>query len=201
MIKLIKEGYQDESFVAYYNGELFYTGQLDSDFRSAIQNLIRKDEGAHKTICDYLESMGIEYFDCEDGGDIAYLLSESMYYDAMDGEDYWNFDGFEVFPEYELDESIKRNKRSMKEYIDNSDTIELLEDIFEKLRYHSKNLNKTQYYLFSVAYDCFQGYRNGNCTEREIFKKCREFAEYCRTHNRNLTKMQDSLVDDILSNA
>lgn len=84
--------------------------------------------------------------------------------------------------------------------IDNSDTIDLLEDIFEKLRYHSKNLNKTQYYLFSVAYDCFQEYRNGNGTEREIFKKCREFAEYCKTHNKNLTTMQDSLVDDILSN-
>ena len=96
-------------------------------------------------------------------------------------------------------ESVRRN-RSIKEYIDNSDTIELLEDIFEKLRYHSKNLNKTQYYLFSIAYDYFQEYRNGNGTEREIFKKCREFAEYCQTHNRNLTKMQDDLVDDILSN-
>lgn len=101
--------------------------------------------------------------------------------------------------EDDFDESVRR-KRSMKEYIDNSDTIELLEDIFEKLRYHSKNLNKTQYYLFSIAYDCFQEYRNGNGTKREIFKKCREFAEYCQTHNRNLTSMQDGLVDDILSN-
>lgn len=199
MVRKLKEGYENEDFVAYYNGELFYTGQLNSNFRSAIQELIRKDESAHKTACDYLEYIGIDYFDCEDEADISYLLSQSMYYDAMDGEDYWNFDGFEIFPEYELNESIKR-KRSMKEYIDNSDTIEFLEDIFEKLRYHSKNLNKTQYYLFSVAYDCFQEYRNGNCTEREIFKKCREFAEYCQTHNRNLTNMQDSLVDDIISN-
>ncbi len=201
MVIKLKEGYQDESFVAYYNGELFYTGQLDSNFRSAVQKLIRKDDGAYKSACDYLEHLGIDDFDCDDDGDVSYMLTQSMYYDAMDGEDYWNFDGFEVFPEYELDESIKRNKRSIKEYIDNSDTIELLEDIFEKLRYHSKNLNKTQYYLFSVAYDSFQEYRNGNGTEREIFKKCREFAEYCQTHNKNLTNMQDSLVDDILSNS
>lgn len=200
MIIKLKEGYQDESFVAYYNGELFYTGQLDSNFSDAIQKLISRDNSAYKSVCDYLEYSGVEDFDCEDDFNISYLLSKLMYYEAIDDEDYWNFDGFEIFPEYELDESVKRNKRSIKEYIDNSDTIELLEDIFEKLRYHSKNLNKTQYYLFSVAYDCFQEYRNGNCTEREIFKKCREFAEYCQTHNRNLTKMQDDLVDDILSN-
>lgn len=107
--------------------------------------------------------------------------------------------GYGGYADDDFDESVRR-KRSMKEYIDNSDTIELLEDIFEKLRYHSKNLNKTQYYLFSIAYDCFQEYRNGNGTKREIFKKCREFAEYCQTHNRNLTNMQDGLVDDILSN-
>ncbi len=110
MVIKLKEGYQDESFVAYYNGELFYTGQLDSNFRSAVQKLIRKDDSAHKTMCDYLEYMGIDDFDCEDDGDISYLIAQSMYFDAVDGQDYWNFDEFEIFPEYELDESIKRNE-------------------------------------------------------------------------------------------
>lgn len=111
MVRKLKEGYENESFVAYYNGELFYTGQLDSNFSIAIQKLIRKDESAHKSVCDYLEYMGIEDFDCEDDVNISYLLSQSMYYDAMDGEDYWNFDGFEIFPEYELDESVSMNER------------------------------------------------------------------------------------------
>lgn len=111
MVRKLKEGYGNESFVAYYNGELFYTGQLDFNFSIAIQKLVRKDESAHKSVCDYLEYMGIEDFDCEDDVNISYLLSQSMYYDVIDGEDYWNFDGFEIFPEYELDESASMNER------------------------------------------------------------------------------------------
>ena len=59
MVRRLKEGYGSESFVAYYNGELFYTGHLDSNFSSAIQKLIRKDESAYKSVCDYLEYMGM----------------------------------------------------------------------------------------------------------------------------------------------
>lgn len=110
MVRRLKEGYQDESFVAYYNGELFYTGQLDSNFSDAVQKLIRKDADAYKSVCDYLKDGGVEDFDCEDDFNISYLLSKLMYYEAVDGEDYWNFDEFEIFPEYELDESIKRNE-------------------------------------------------------------------------------------------
>lgn len=51
MVIKLKEGYQDESFVAYYNGELFYTGQLDSNFSDTIQKLIRKDGSAYKSVC------------------------------------------------------------------------------------------------------------------------------------------------------
>lgn len=123
MVIKLKEGYQDESFVAYYNGELFYTGQLDSNFGSAIQKLIRRDESAYKSVCDYLESSGVEDFDYEDDFNISYLLSQLMYYESTDGEDYWNFDGFEIFPEYELDESIRKARSR----------IELSENISRKI--------------------------------------------------------------------
>lgn len=112
MVIKLKEGFQDESFVAYYNGELFYTGQLDSNFSDAIQKLISKDNNALKSVCDYLKCSGVYDFDCEDDFNISYLLSKLMYYEAVDGEDYWNFDGFEIFPEYELDESIGKSNRA-----------------------------------------------------------------------------------------
>ena len=196
---IFREGFQNEDFVAFYNGNKFYTGPLDSNFTEALYRLISLRALAFGDIVEYLESIGVSDVNIDDTFDVASTFSKALFYDDADGEDYWNFYGFEIFPEYELSESMRR-KKSIKEYIDNSDTIEFLENAFEKLRYHSKNLNKTQYYLFSIAYDSFQEYRNGNGTERDIYKKCREFAEYCQTHNKNLTKMQDSLVDDILSN-
>lgn len=145
---------------------------------------------AYDTAIEYLGADGL----CE-------ALAKAMGTDELASNLEYIFRMYEIpFGDDEFDESVNRRKKSIKEYIDNSDTIEFLENAFEKLRYHSKNLNKTQYYLFSIAYDSFQEYRNGNGTERDIYKKCREFAEYCQTHNKNLTKMQDSLVDDILSN-
>ena len=90
--------------------------------------------------------------------------------------------------------------RRLNEYIDNSDTIQILEDIISKLKYNSKNMTNTQYSLLDDAYMSFQNYRNGKCSESEVYQKCREFAEYCQWHNKNLTKKQDWLIDDILSN-
>lgn len=137
MVIKLKEGYQDESFVAYYNGELFYTGQLDSNFSDTIQKLIRKDGSAYKSVCDYLRSSGVEDFDCKDDFNISYLLSELMYYEAVDGEDYWNFDGFEIFPEYELDESIIRITESND--LTRSERINLITSIIEDLEYKDIN--------------------------------------------------------------
>ena len=106
-------------------------------------------------------------------------------------------DTIQVVRLYEGDYS--RN-RKLKEYIDNSDTIELLEDIIGNLKYRSKNMTKQQYYLLDDAYMSFQEYQNGSGSERDIYNKCRKFAEYCSTHNKNLTKKQDAWIDDILAN-
>lgn len=199
MVIKLKEGYQDESFVAYYNGELFYTGQLDSNFSDAIQKLIRKDDSAYKSVCDYLKYSGVEDFDCEDDFNISYLLSKLMYYEAVDGEDYWDFDGFEIFPEYELDESIRRN-RSIKEYIDNSEDIYDLEGCFDELKRmerSKKNMTKEQYNLFTAAYNAISNWRYSNGSEKDVFHSCYKFAEYCKNNPGRLTIQQMQLVDYI----
>lgn len=128
MIRRINEGFQNESFVAYYKGKLFYTGELDYDFRDAMIKLMENDYAALKSVSEYLDYAGIEDFDANDPGEVAYLLEQDMYYDAIDGQDYWNFDNFEIFPEYELGESVrKRSKKSMNEreyrhYLSNNPT-------------------------------------------------------------------------------
>ena len=117
MIRRINEGFQNESFVAYYNGNLFYVGALDSDFQGSVLKILRDDDRALKSASDYLDYMGIEDFNVDDPDEVAYLLYKTMYYDAVDGEDYWNFDKFEIFPEYELnnmDESVERKSNKAK---------------------------------------------------------------------------------------
>lgn len=114
MIRPINEGFENESFVAYYKGNLFYTGDLDDDFQQSILELIKDDKEALKSVSDYLYYVGIEDFDVNDPEEVAYLLEKDMYYDAIDGQDYWGFDDFEIFPEYELDESIRRRLKSTR---------------------------------------------------------------------------------------
>lgn len=209
-MRRLREDHGDWEVIASFRSKPFCVGSLE-DVEEDLIDLMNSNETAFRQIVNYLRDVGypVNSDDC-DADDYAEWFTRELYDEfTLENEDelefgYFNFK-MKVFHTYR--ESMSRNesfrirrKKSIKEYIDNSDTIEFLENAFEKLRYHSKNLNKTQYYLFSIAYDSFQEYRNGEGTERDIYKKCREFAEYCQTHNKNLTKMQDSLVDDILSN-
>lgn len=107
---IFREGFQDENFVAFYNGNKFYTGQLDSNFTAALEKLISLRALAFGDIVEYLESIGVSDVNIDDTFDVASTFSNELFYSAADGEDYWNFDGFEIFPEYELAESFKKRK-------------------------------------------------------------------------------------------
>ena len=187
----------------YYNND----AELDMFFEGDSPSEVIGTLGDYHTYDKYFKVNGYGYIDSFSGllSDKSPIYPPEIAEYIVDNDDeLYNDEIRDILDsaDDDFDESLRRGRRcqQLKEYIDNSEDINFLENIFEKLRYHSKNLNKTQYYLFSVAYDSFQEFRNGNGTEKDIFKKCREFAEYCQTHNKNLTKMQDGLVDDILSN-
>lgn len=111
---IFREGFQNEDFVAFYNGNKFYTGPLDSNFTEALEKLISLRALAFGDIVEYLERIGVNDVNIDDTFDVASTFSKALFYAAADGEDYWNFDGFEIFPEYELAESMRR-KKSIKE--------------------------------------------------------------------------------------
>lgn len=112
---IFREGFQDEDFVAFYNGDKFYTGPLDSNFTEALERLISLRALAFGDIVEYLESIGVSDVNIDDTFDVASTFSKALFYDAADGEDYWNFYGFEIFPEYELAESFRKSKKGITE--------------------------------------------------------------------------------------
>lgn len=129
MVRRLKEGYQNEDFVAFYKGVKFYTGKLDDDFVDSLAKLMQKDSLAYDSILDYLELLDLSD-PIVDEYDAASTFVGMMYDYAVDGEDYWNFDGFEIFPEYELDESARRKntKRFKENYYADKDKYEWIDE-------------------------------------------------------------------------
>lgn len=100
--------------------------------------------------------------------------------------------------EDEFDESVRR--RSIKEYIDNSEDIYDLEGCFDELKRmerSKKNMTKEQYNLFTAAYNAISNWRYSNGSEKDVFHSCYKFAEYCKNNPGRLTIQQMQLVDYI----
>lgn len=96
-------------------------------------------------------------------------------------------------------ESIGR-KRSIKEYIDNSEDIYDLEGCFDELKRmerSKKNMTKEQYNLFTAAYNAISNWHYSNGSEKDVFHSCYKFAEYCKNNPGRLTIQQMQLVDYI----
>lgn len=96
-------------------------------------------------------------------------------------------------------ESVRR-KKSIKEYIDNSEDIYYLEGCFDELKRmerSKKNMTKEQYNLFTAAYNAISNWRYSNGSEKDVFHSCYKFAEYCKNNPGRLTIQQMQLVDYI----
>ena len=129
MVRRLKEGYENEEFVAFYKGAKFYTGKLDDGFTDSLMKLMHRDSSAYDAVLLYLDKYNVGAT-IVDESDAAETLVQAMYYDAVSGDDYWNFYEFEIFPEYELDESIRRKttKRFKENYYSDKDRYEWIEE-------------------------------------------------------------------------
>ena len=98
MVRRLKESYPNENFVAYYKGVKFYAGELDSSFTYSLEKLMQEDSLAYDAVLNFLDEFDLSD-PIADELDAASTLVQALYYDYADGEDYWNFGGFEIFPE------------------------------------------------------------------------------------------------------
>ena len=113
MVKRLKESYRDGTFVAFYKGKKFYTGELDSGLTDSLTRLFEEDSLAYDDALNFLDEF--DFSDpITDELDAASILVQGLNYDAMDGEDYWNFGRFEIFPESDLAESVRRRKNTKR---------------------------------------------------------------------------------------
>lgn len=134
MIRLIKDSFEREDFVAFYKGNKFYTGILGDTFANSLEKILKRDSSAYIDVLKYIDH-AIDARVSEDLSEfeVATMFTQILYNEACDGDDYWNFGDFEIFPEYELDESIKRNKnnkRSIKEELDSSSYEDLKYEVY-----------------------------------------------------------------------
>lgn len=131
MIRLI-ESYEHEDFVAFYKGNKFYTGSLGDNFANSLAKILKRDSSAYIDVLKYIDyAIGSRVSEELSEYEVSQMFVQILYNDACDGDDYWNFGDFEIFPEYELDESIKRNKkRSIKEELDDSSYEDLKYEVY-----------------------------------------------------------------------
>lgn len=180
MIKLIKEGYDD----TYY--------EVVSEVDGIPNTIVRKDDDVKFRVVRRNNKNGYQI--------------KAMWYDKDQKMGQWDYSKeYYDTPEEASDAMTKftatfRNlPKEINESITETDDLLNLENFISKLKYNSKNMTNTQYYMLDDAYMSFQDLRNGKVEKATVVKKCREFAEYCETHNKNLTKKQDYLIDDILT--
>lgn len=106
--------YDDERYVMSYDGKVLWKGDL-YELSDAIEKEMNASGKFAMIAFETLEEYGIEDVDPDDFRDVARTLAEMIRSDIEDamydeGLGYFEYMGFEVFPESELAEGFKRNR-------------------------------------------------------------------------------------------